>query len=85
MSGSFTCMTIFGDNTTTLKHIEDPGSINKSKHVDIAHQFVLDRAVKNALKFVYVQSAENTADIFTKALSTGVFAYLRNKLGVKAY
>lgn len=83
MSGNFKCLTIFGDNTTTLKHIEDPGSINKSKHIDIAYQFVLDRAIRNDLKFVYVPSAENTADLFTKALSAALFLYLRDKLGIK--
>ena len=81
MSGSFKSLTIFGDNTATLKHIEDPGSINRSKHVDIAYQFVLDIAVMNDLKFVYVSSTENTADLLTKDLTTSLFTYLRNKLG----
>eukprot|EP00798_Chlamydomonas_sp_ICE-L_P025101 gene25101-biopygen19563 len=84
MSGSvFQCMTIFGDNTATLKHIEDPGSINRSKHIDIAFQFVLDRAIRHDLKFIYVASSENTADVFTKALTFSVFSYLRNKLGLR--
>eukprot|EP00798_Chlamydomonas_sp_ICE-L_P019084 gene19084-biopygen27952 len=78
----FQCMTIFGDNTATLKHIEDPGSINRSKHIDIAFQFVLDRAIRHDLKFIYVASSENTADVFTKALTFSVFSYLRNKLGL---
>eukprot|EP00798_Chlamydomonas_sp_ICE-L_P011880 gene11880-biopygen9845 len=83
MSGSvFQCMTIFGDNTATLKRIEDPGSINRSKHIDIAFQFVLDRAIRHDLKFIYVASSENTADVFTKALTFSVFSYLRNKLGL---
>ena len=81
MSGSFKTLTIFGDNTATLKHIEDPGSINRSKHVDIAYQFVLDRADMNDLKFVYVPSTENTTDLLTKDLTTILFTYLRNKLG----
>ncbi len=79
---TFQCMTIFG-NTATLKHIDDPGSINRSKHIDIAYQFVLDRAIRNDLKFIYVPSAENTADVFTKALTATVFSYLRTKLGLK--
>eukprot|EP00798_Chlamydomonas_sp_ICE-L_P028940 gene28939-biopygen32817 len=84
MSGSvFQCMTIFGDNTATLKHIEDPVSINRSKHIDIAFQFVLDRAIRHDLKFIYVASSENTADVFTKALTFSVFSYLRNKLGLQ--
>ena len=82
MSGSFKTLTIFGDNTATLKHIEDPGSINRSKHIDIAYQFVLDRALRNDLKFAYVPSAENAADIFTKALGAVIFLKMRDLLGV---
>ena len=34
-------------------------------------------------KFVYVNTAENIADIFTKAVTAKVFFYLKEKLGVK--
>lgn len=82
MSGSVKSLTIFGDNMASLQHVSDPGSINRSKHIDIAYQFILDRAMRNDLKFVYVPSAENVADIFTKALTFSVFVYLRQMLGV---
>ena len=78
--GLFEPMQIFGDNMAALRHIDTPGSINRSKHVDICYQFVLDRALRHDLKFRYVTSAENVADVFTKALTGAVFAKLRSFL-----
>jgi len=83
ITGSVKPITINGDNQAALLHVNHPGSINRSKHVDIAHQFVLDRALRHDLKFVYVNTAENIADMFTKAVAAKVFFYLKEKLGVK--
>jgi hypothetical protein len=83
ITGSASIMQLYGDNQATLKHIEAPGSLNKSKHVDVAYQFVLDRAIRNDLRFSYVRSVENVADILTKALGSVAFSYLRNKMGVE--
>lgn len=80
ITGRFEQMQIFGDNTAALGHIEAPGSINRSKHVDICYQFVLDRALRHDLKFGYVSSTENVADLFTKALSGAAFLKLRSML-----
>lgn len=82
MNGKFEPIMIYGDNAAALKHIESPGSINKSKHIDVAYQFVLDRALRNDLTFTYVPSAENVADIFTKALGAVLFLKMRDLLGV---
>jgi len=80
ITGRFEQRQIFGDNTAALGHIEAPGSINRSKHVDICYQFVLDRALRHDLKFGYVLSTENVADLFTKALSGAAFLKLRSML-----
>lgn len=82
ITGQFDPIVIFGDNLAALKHIESPGSINRSKHIDIAYQFVLDRALRHDLKFQYVMSSENMADIFTKPLSVSLFTKLRTLLGL---
>ena len=82
LAGSAKPMVIHGDNEAALKHVNSPGSINRTKHVDIMHQFVLDRAIRNDLKFVSVKSEENVADIFTKPLGPNKFPTLRSKLGI---
>ena len=62
--------------------MHSPGSIRKSKHVDITHQFVLDRQTRGDLDFTYVPSADNIADIFTNGLVKETFEKLRGMMGV---
>ena len=71
---------MFCDNMAALTHVLTPGSINKSKHVDIQYQFVLDRHTRGDLEFSWIPSKENRADIFTKALTRDPFNSLRKLL-----
>jgi hypothetical protein len=71
---------MFCDNTAALAHVHSPGSINKTKHVDIQYQFVLDRHTRGDLQFSYIPTAENLADIFTKGLTRVPFQRLKDKL-----
>ena len=73
---------MFADNQAAIEHVHSPGSIRKSKHVDITHQFVLDRQTRGDLDFTYVPSADNIADIFTKGLVKETFEKLRGMMGV---
>jgi len=68
------------DNTAALTHVHTPGSINKTKHVDVQYQFVLDRQTRCDLDFQYIASADNLADIFTKGLTKVPFQKLSKKL-----
>ena len=78
-----TKLQVFCDNQAALEHVKNPGSKNKTKHVDIQHQFVLDRITRQDLNFTWIPSEENTADMFTKALRRDSFVKLREKLGLK--
>ncbi len=73
-------LTMFCDNMAALTHVHSPGSINKTKHVDVQFQFVLDRLTRGDLAFEYIPSAENLADIFTKGLTRVPFEKLRDKI-----
>jgi hypothetical protein len=73
-------MIIYCDNQTALTHVDNPGSLNKTKHVDLQHQFVLDRQTRGDLTFTYIPSNENLADMLTKGLTRDRFQYLRNKI-----
>jgi len=82
MTGVFHPLLIYGDNEASLLHVKEPASINRSKHIDICYQFVLDRALRNDLRFEYIDSKSNAADIFTKPLLQHPFSILREKVGV---
>lgn len=70
-------LNMFCDNTAALAHVHTPGSINKTKHVDVQYQFVLDRQTRGDLSFAYIHTSLNLADIFTKGLTRVPFERLR--------
>jgi hypothetical protein len=62
------CCQLLGDNMATLAMIKNPVSSARAKHIDRVHHFVRERAARGEVKFDYVRSEENAADIFTKLL-----------------
>jgi hypothetical protein len=56
------------DNQGTLKLIETGVSKQKTKHIDIKFHHAHDEILKGSVSFHYVASANNPADLLTKAL-----------------
>jgi hypothetical protein len=52
----------------------------RTKHVDIKYHFITETMDRGEIKMLWVQSSEQEADIFTKALAAPVFLHLRAKL-----
>jgi hypothetical protein len=52
----------------------------RTKHVDIKYHFITETMDRGEIKMQWVQSSEQEADIFTKALAAPVFLHLRAKL-----
>ena len=61
---------LYVDNTGAIALAKDRRSCNKSRHVDRRHLKVREFVAEKAIKVVYVASAENSADLLTKSLST---------------
>ena len=49
---------------------------NRTKHVDIQHYFIREHVHQNKVKINYVKSADQLADILTKAMKTPNFKRL---------
>ena len=75
--------TIAVDNQSCKLLLENPLETQRSKHIDIMHHFVRERVQKGELKFKYVPTDENVADILTKPLPKAKFEVFRMGLGVK--
>ena len=71
------------DNTATKTLSEDPLLHSRVKHIDIKYHFLRERVQSTDLHLTYVNTRENTADMFTKALDVKQFNYLRNSLGLQ--
>jgi hypothetical protein len=74
--------TILCDNNAAINLSEDPSLHQRVKHVDIKYHFLRERVHSNDLKLSYVNTNDNLADIFTKALDTTKFEKLRGFLGL---
>ena len=62
--------------------VTDKFPSSRAKHIDVRVHFVRDLVQKKFLDVVYVDTAENDADIFTKPLGPGSFDAVVSRLGV---
>lgn len=70
------------DNQGCL-HLSKENVLNdRTKHIDVKYQMIVDCAKKGMDLLEYVPSQDNLADIFTKAIGKVLFPIFRAKLGV---
>ncbi|GAU32260.1 hypothetical protein TSUD_53880 [Trifolium subterraneum] len=75
-------ITIFCDNTSSIKLSKNPVLHGRSKHIDVRFHFLRDLTKDGVIKLVHCSSFEQTADIMTKALSLDNFCRIRGLLGL---
>jgi hypothetical protein len=76
------CLSVFCDNSSTIKLSKNPVLHGRSKHIDIRFHFLRNLSCDGAIELVHCASQDQLADIMTKALKLDVFERLRSKLGV---
>ena len=69
---------VLEDNQGAKALIENPLSSARSKHIDVRYHFIRDLFRTRKISMEYVASAEQHADILTKALSRANLMYHRN-------
>lgn len=74
--------TVFVDNQSCIKIIQNEKSSNRSKHIDTKFHFIRDLATKKQIKFRYVPTEENIADMLTKPLNSVKLKNLRTATGL---
>ena len=70
------------DNKACQLFVDHAGNFNRTKPIDIRYHFVRERIAKGSVRVDYVATAENVADIFTKAQSREPFFKFRALLVV---
>ena len=73
---------VLEDNQRTKALIENPLSSARSKHIDVRFHFIRELFEARKISVEYVASAEQHADILTKALSRANFRYHRKHLNL---
>ncbi|PNX58518.1 hypothetical protein L195_g050950 [Trifolium pratense] len=76
------CITLYCDNSSTIKLSKNPVMHGRSKHIDVRFHFLRDLTKDGKIQLLHCSSFEQTADIMTKALSLESFCKFRDVLGL---
>ena len=75
-------LVVRGDNQASLFMVNNGAESSRVKHIDVAHHFVRDQVVRGTVRVIYVPTAENAADLFTKPLAVDRHKMLRQLIGL---
>jgi Reverse transcriptase (RNA-dependent DNA polymerase)/Integrase core domain/GAG-pre-integrase domain len=73
---------MFCDNQAAIKLIKHPIASMRSKHIDVQHHFVRERAARGEVMFQYCPSSDMIADCMTKPLALSSFQKCLEGMGV---
>lgn len=75
-------LTIMADNQSAIALAKDNKFHSRTKHIDLRYHFIREAVDEGKIRMEYVPSAENVADIFTKALAKPKFTQFVEMLGL---
>ncbi|XP_019189975.1 PREDICTED: uncharacterized protein LOC109184428 [Ipomoea nil] len=76
--------TLWCDNLGATYLCSNPMFHAQTKHVEIDYHFVRDKVAKKEIEVHFISTKDQLADVFTKALPSTRFSFLRDKLNVAA-
>ncbi|CAJ2656714.1 unnamed protein product [Trifolium pratense] len=76
------CITLYCDNSSTIKLSKNPMMHGRSKHIDVRFHFLRDLTKDGKIQLLHCSSFEQITDIMTKALTLVSFCKFRDLLGL---
>src|SRR5579871_577498 len=77
-------VTVIKTDNKGAKNLANNNMISKrSKYIDTRYYYIRDILKEGDIKLVYCTGRDNTADVFTKAISLPRFRECREELGVR--
>lgn len=77
--------TIYEDNQSCLKLIEEEHMSGRSKHIDVRYFFVKDYIDRGLVNCSYCPTENMLADLLTKPLSANRISIFRNQCGISSF
>lgn len=77
---SFEYVTLYVDNQSAIKLINNPVYHKRTKHIDVKYNFIREKVELGIIQINYISSKDQLADILTKSLPTQAFTYLRDQI-----
>jgi Reverse transcriptase (RNA-dependent DNA polymerase) len=71
---------VHGDNQSTIAVTKNGIKGERTKHVDVKYHFVTETVERGDVRLKWIPTADQQADIFTKALAQPAFEQLRSQL-----
>jgi hypothetical protein len=78
-----TPITLHADNQGAIALAKDDRFHARTKHIDIRYHFIRELIEQKKVEIIYIPSADNISDIFTKALPSPQFKHLASQLGLR--
>ena len=75
-------LVVYCDNTSAINISKNPVQHSRTKHIDIRHHFIRELVENKTVIIEYVATENQLADIFTKALDSSRFDFLRKSLAI---
>ena len=75
-------MKLFSDNKAAIDISHNPVQHDRTKHVEVDRHFIKQNLDTKVIRFPFVRSEDQLADVLTKAVSSRIFYSSLDKLGI---
>lgn len=73
---------IHSDSQSAICLAENGNYSQRTKHIDVRHHFIREKIANKQIKLKYLSTANQVADIFTKALNSDKIQYFKKAMGL---